>query len=495
MKALLSTYKGKAGLILFLSFVIAGAFLITSDSTGRLSAPSIEKAIAAPPPSGQLCGFAWGATSQSPAGRSGAGWISMNSRDCDFLPDNGNGTFGDGVVTAAEASQRPGCPVGNIGTYNVSVAQGGGDTRQMNGYAWSSNLGWLKFGNGNIILRTGATLSDGFGELSGMPNVSGYSQQQARISNAGNQISDVYGWARFCVATVGRDCSSMVADTVNTGGWDGWVALSESNGYPFSVQYNPDVNKFLGWSWGGAFDATVGATTSPVGWIKWNPTDQNSVQYCFVSSIDVSLTASQTHNEVVPEYEESFTPTLTAAVTPAGSGTQYKFSCDYGATFSDFSSDNTYDDCTYPIGGEVLTRTYYYPQVVGTRVVSGSPAYATTSTEIYVDPRQQPNDLGAICSVTPNPVKLNNPSTWNVELTNPGAQGNMYRYTFIFGDGQPEPTPIETTSLNASVNRTFRSLGNKSVTVRVVDLTAPNQTPGFCTAQVRVVINPVINER
>ncbi len=487
--------------------LIGGVYVISSHIPAKsgLSPLSTEpNTVQAAPAADQLCGFAWAGTSELPSGRSGAGWISMNSRDCDFEPVNANGTVGDGVITAAEAAQRPGCPATTTAVYNVHVEAGGGGSapRQINGYAWSSNLGWLKFGNGDIILSNGTLYdADGTGELSGFPNVSGYGQQQARISNAGNQPGDVYGWARFCAGTVGGACATMTSDLTGTGGWDGWVALAPDNGTPFNLQYIPSQNRFNGWSWGGAFNPSINATTSPVGWINWNPTGGNrSVQYCFVPIIDVDLSLSKDENDLNP-YEASFTSTLTGSITPiiAGADNHYSFACDYNRPFSSFSTSPTYN-CTYPHpagSGPVLTNTEYTPTVVGRRTVNGQYAYSTTSRQVLVRPEPLADALGAVCEATPDPVRLNNSSTWNVTLETPGALGDEYTYTFNFSDAQannPNPAPITSQNTTVSVNRSFRSLGQKTLTVNVRDNTAAGQPTGQAPCTVRVVINPVIIE-
>jgi hypothetical protein len=81
--------------------------------------------------------------------------------------------------------------------------------RTITGYGWSSNIGWIKFG----------------GLPSGFPNTT-YGSDAVVTGTYPNLVWQ--GWARACAATVGGDCSSMTTRT-NSGGWDGWIALRGAN--------------------------------------------------------------------------------------------------------------------------------------------------------------------------------------------------------------------------------------------------------------------------
>ena len=91
----------------------------------------------------------------------------------------------------------------------VSTNQTTGD---LTGYAWSPNIGWLKFGG-----------------LSDFPSGGGV-QSNAKINLDSGEIT---GWIRACAGTVGGEtnttgatCASM---TSRTDGWDGWIELSGQN--------------------------------------------------------------------------------------------------------------------------------------------------------------------------------------------------------------------------------------------------------------------------
>src|SRR3989344_824950 len=88
------------------------------------------------------------------------------------------------------------------GTYRVIKDQQTGyltGTSGNDGYAWSSNVGWIRFGG-----------------LTGFP---------ATAANARVVGNNVTGWARAC-AVFASGCSGNLADPWYRGGWDGWVSLS-----------------------------------------------------------------------------------------------------------------------------------------------------------------------------------------------------------------------------------------------------------------------------
>lgn len=125
-----------------------------------------------------LQGYAWSKYYDSNGNRVGVGWISMS---CETTGDCGASNYG---VVAQE------------------------DTGDLVGYAWSSNIGWIKFGG-----------------LSGFPNGGGSQAQNAELLPNGQ----MRGWARACSATVGGDCSDMATDP-NADGWDGWISLRGNGG-------------------------------------------------------------------------------------------------------------------------------------------------------------------------------------------------------------------------------------------------------------------------
>ncbi len=138
-------------------------------------------------------------------------------------------------------SENPGAnPSGTGAAYKVQIEPDG----DLVGWAWSSNIGWIKFG-----------------DLPGHPPINGVG---SRVD--GNSVT---GWIRACAGTINNDCNSAT----RTDGWDGWINLSEGSSgsiYPTNISgfggvtyvENSGVGHFKGYAWGG----------DVVGWLKFDPT-------------------------------------------------------------------------------------------------------------------------------------------------------------------------------------------------------------------------------
>lgn len=416
---------------------------------------------------GELCGFAWGAegASVSSGSRNGVGWVSFNSQDCD---PNDNGAFDDGV---------PGCP--SNGTtfheYHVSVNSG----RYLEGYAWSSNLGWLKF-------------DESFMGPSGAGNST--SNHGARIQNeSGN--SNVRGWARFCEGTDPDNCSG----TSRTDGWDGWVSLegSGTQSGSYGVTYTESTQKFAGYSWGGPV----------VGWLKWDQTDGRGVRYCMTPNVTPSLFA------VPSSGAAPLSPVvLTAEVIPADSNAKYRFACTdsdslYPAPPAQGQSSSSYT-CTnkYP-----TANTTYTARVEVTSNSQTATAYTTVTTDSDGGPGPSSGALSVSCQIVENPpyvigsqVAINRPAVWRADATPTGSIVAPYTYTFEFDDnndgtfggaGDQSNYVTTTSNLFADAERVYRLLGRKSVRATVQDSTSPTAASAVCAAaNVTVVVTPRIIE-
>ncbi len=136
-------------------------------------------------------------------------------------------------------------------TMDVSAQTGTSTTYELAGYAWSDNIGWIKFSPGPNFKVTidvsgylkGYAWSDNigwvkFGDMSGFP-VAG--DTNARLVN-----DKITGFARACAGTIGGDCNS----SPRTDGWDGWIRLS---GDSFGVTVSGPT--LSGFAWG---DVNVG---------------------------------------------------------------------------------------------------------------------------------------------------------------------------------------------------------------------------------------------
>lgn len=120
--------------------------------------------------------------------------------------------------------------------YKVQIATTTTTDGVFSGYAWSSNIGWIKFAGDKDHEGPVIDLDKG----------------------------SVTGWIRACAGTVNKDCAS--AD--RTDGWDGWMKLSEPGTiYPTrktdgsgGLTYDPATGQFVGYAWGGL-----------LGWITFRP--------------------------------------------------------------------------------------------------------------------------------------------------------------------------------------------------------------------------------
>lgn len=140
----------------------------------------------------------------------------------------------------------------------------------LNGYAWSDNIGWLSFNSSNpgagsgasyaVTLATSSNIGT-FGGYAWSDNIGWVSFQNGDgshpVATVNLSTGIVNGWARACAGTVNGDCVS--AD--RTDGWDGWIELSGTNHPTQSgltgiansnqgVSYNSESKSFSGYAWG-----------------------------------------------------------------------------------------------------------------------------------------------------------------------------------------------------------------------------------------------------
>lgn len=189
-----------------------------------------------------LTGWAWGVAyvdsdgdGIQDAGESdngGAGWISLNSTDCD--PDD------DGLFEPLVDIQYDNCPTsGTAHDYGVDIDV----SSNLVGYGWSDNYGWIRFGG-----------------LSGFPSGTGTYAGNARVNGNGTpSTSDdfVEGWARVC-SVFATGCSGALADSLTSGGWDGWISLGGQA--TDGSNYGLEADTGQGFAWG----------SNVLGWMQWD---------------------------------------------------------------------------------------------------------------------------------------------------------------------------------------------------------------------------------
>ncbi len=124
-------------------------------------------------------------------------------------------------------------------------------SKKIIGYAWSSNIGWIKMDEGAspvMIDETSRKLS-GFAWSSsigwirfdpvadeGYPAITGTSPEPAELNTNASPFKLV-GWARACSVFV-SGCSGALKDPTLRGGWDGWISLAGTN---YAVTYDSNT--------------------------------------------------------------------------------------------------------------------------------------------------------------------------------------------------------------------------------------------------------------
>ncbi|MBM2817780.1 MAG: hypothetical protein HW401_370 [Parcubacteria group bacterium] len=202
------------------------------------------------------------------------------------------------------------------------------DSVNVTGYAWSSNIGWIKFdtGKSNSVKYDMATgnLSGyawssniGWIKFDGLSASGGVGGSGAKADSPSSITSStVSGWARACAGTQSGDCTSM---TSRTDGWDGWIKMSDSswvNGVSINLtSSSAKYGEFTGYAWG----------SEVVGWISFNCSNTNT---CGTSDYKVKANLPGTPIDVTCSPSSS-TVTLGSNVTftanPSGGITPYTY--------------------------------------------------------------------------------------------------------------------------------------------------------------------------
>jgi len=133
----------------------------------------------------------------------------------------------DGVKVKVYYEESAGSPAPGGSDYAVTVDQNG----NLTGYAWSLNLGWIKFAPELYPTGVCGATNDCYG---------------AKIVEGGT-IDEVKGWARVC-SVYQSGCSGTLRSDAELGGWDGWIRMHnvkrQANGGYFGYAWG-DLN--LAW--------------------------------------------------------------------------------------------------------------------------------------------------------------------------------------------------------------------------------------------------------
>lgn len=133
----------------------------------------------------------------------------------------------DGVKVKVYYEESAGSPAPGGSDYAVIVDQ----NENLTGYAWSLNLGWIKFAPELYPTGVCGATNDCYG---------------AKIVEGGT-IDEVKGWARVC-SVYQSGCSGTLRSDAELGGWDGWIRMHnvkrQANGGYFGYAWG-DLN--LAW--------------------------------------------------------------------------------------------------------------------------------------------------------------------------------------------------------------------------------------------------------
>lgn len=149
----------------------------------------------------------------------------------------------------------------------------------LSGWAWSSNIGWIKFKSTgtepaygvNIVTDTsgpnagvkrlaGGAWSSSIGWVKFNPTAGpdGYPDDTASKKDAQFSGTNIIGWARACTVFINSDCNGALKDTIYRGGWDGWLKMGGGSLLGGGVRLVGE--QLTGFAWGGEV----------LGWVKFD---------------------------------------------------------------------------------------------------------------------------------------------------------------------------------------------------------------------------------
>ena len=161
-----------------------------------------------------------------------------------------------GWVKVNNCTSATDCPPGV--SYGLTMASSGAQ-RAITGYAWSSNIGWITFNT--------QRQSSGYDvAVNCPPTLSGGTSCGAYVDwgASGGIAVSVKGWARACSVYIDcTDPSRGLKETYETGNWDGWIALGDtdtSDSVSYGVKLNTTNGQMSGYAWG----------SGVVGWVDFS---------------------------------------------------------------------------------------------------------------------------------------------------------------------------------------------------------------------------------
>jgi len=363
---------------------------------------------------------------------------------------------------------------GSSGTYEVAADQNG----WLNGYAWSENIGWVRFGG-----------------LSGFPTTGGVVSNNVRIE-INNELT---GWARAC-AVFASGCSGALAPDYYRGGWDGWIALRGSaSGVSYGVTSNPQNGELSGWAWGGPI----------VGWLSFRDTNYGvtlaSGNQCVTGggNFDYSITANTvlidppsgagtvtagsilvinrlrgapedveiTGIALPPNYQ------LPTGITSVGNFRGVGLVCPNASCALQISADVTFGSNYVPNPSNNQIRLIVS---VDNTATSNPPEEKDTDFYITINP----GNNNVACSVSPATALIDQEVTWRAPSNDP-----TFTYRWFYENSLPN----QSFGIGSTFEITYPTLGLRTGYVETCDGTGNCETSDICS--VRIIPIPVFQQR
>jgi len=200
------------------------------------------------------------------------------------------------------------------------------DNAVLNGYAWSSNIGWIKLSSDTSDSSSfGVSIKDGVLDGYGWsPNVGWIQFGSGLLGPSGAGVSGgarfvnnaLVGWARFCTVFA-SGCSGALRPNEQNGGWDGWLLLGGGSLPGGGVKLGAD-NKLSGYAWGG----------ENLGWVDFSGVTigEGFIANCSVSPTTIPVAGEATWTATATGGSGSYTAawTLTGGTPGTGTGMSVK---------------------------------------------------------------------------------------------------------------------------------------------------------------------------
>lgn len=342
---------------------------------------------------------------------------------------------------------------------NANVPAGAGT---MTGSAWSDHVGWIKFGG-----------------LSNFPTGNGTFSGNAELTSLTPTSGTFKGWGKILTGDL-------------TPGFDGWISLSGANnpsGAAYidgskGVTYHPPTARLVGWAWGGEV----------LGWLNFSGENHTVTYGAPSSTFDYHLSANPLNLTI--EKGQSNTTTVTR-ILDMGATKPVKITATIlnpnGFRFipsaSILSNATCSPNCSSIISVSVPANAQ---SALYTLRVTGAPDDVQGDVEevnvgVTVPSPVYPPIVASCVPSGQAPYLVNKFVTWTASITSGGLA--PFSYTWDGTDNLGED------AFSASVTKTYSTTGNKIASVTIRDSSVPQQVKTVdCAPQVTVVVQPNIIE-